>query len=65
MNKITEHSRQLKIQTSKEWKKQNIKQITIQLNKSKDADVIEYFSNMKGSNTEKLKELISVYKKIQ
>lgn len=45
---MTEEQRKRYSAKSNEWKKQNTKQITIQLNKVNDADVIEHLSKLEN-----------------
>ena len=47
---MTEEQRKRYSAKSNEWKKQNTKQVTIQLNKINDADIIEYLSTKENKH---------------
>lgn len=47
---MTEEQRKRYSAKSNEWKKQNTKQLTIQLNKINDADIIEYLNTKENKH---------------
>jgi hypothetical protein len=64
-NSNSDHSKQLRYDTSNEWRKNNLLRVAVSfnLNNKEDVENYEIFENMDGKTADKFREIFRVYKK--